>query len=105
MRISDETLRGMTVIAADGQAVGEVTALFMDSADWQVDALKVRVRKEVAERLGAARSVFHAGSVEIPIGVVQSTSDAVILTVGVDELRHVLPSQQEASWTGPVGPG
>jgi sporulation protein YlmC with PRC-barrel domain len=97
MRISDEKLRGMTVIAADGQAVGEVTALFLDSDGWQVDALKVKVRKEVASHLDVARSVFYAGSVEIPIRVVQSISDAIVLTVGVDDLRRLLPSQHEAA--------
>jgi sporulation protein YlmC with PRC-barrel domain len=95
----------MTVIAADGQAVGEVDALFMDTDGWQVESLKVKVRKEVADRLGAAHSVFHAGSVEIPIRVVQSTSDAVILTLGVDELRQVLPSQYEAGSATPLGHG
>jgi sporulation protein YlmC with PRC-barrel domain len=95
MRLSDERLRGMTVIGADGQAVGEVAELFIDSDGWRVESIRVRLRKEVAERLGAAHSVFHAGNVEIPIGVVQSTSDAVVLTVGVDELRQVLPSQHE----------
>lgn len=101
MRLSDEKLRGMTVIGADGQAVGEVAELFIDSDGWRVESIRVRLRKEVAERLGAARSVFHAGNVEIPIGVVQSTSDAVVLTVGVDELRQVLPSQHEAGQAAP----
>jgi len=95
MRISDEKLRGMTVIAADGHAVGEVAALLLDSDGWQVDALRVKVRKEAAGLLGVARSVFYAGSMEIPIRVVQSISDAVVLTLGVDALRELLPSQQE----------
>jgi hypothetical protein len=90
----------MTVIGADGQAVGEVAELFIDDG-WRVESIRVRLRKEVAERLGATHSVFHAGSVEIPIGVVQSTSDAVVLTVGVDELRQVLPSQHEAGQAAP----
>jgi hypothetical protein len=47
------------------------------------------------------RSVFHAGNVEIPIRVVQSTSDAVVLTVGVDELRQVLPSAYGAGQAAP----
>jgi sporulation protein YlmC with PRC-barrel domain len=95
MRLSDEKLRGMTVIGADGQAIGEVAALFLDSDGWRVESIKVNLRKEIADRLGTTRSVFRAGNIEIPIRVVQSTSDAVVLTVGVDELRAVLPSQYE----------
>jgi sporulation protein YlmC with PRC-barrel domain len=97
MRLSDEKLRGLIVIAADGQAIGEVAALFLDSDGWRVESLKVKLRKEIADRLGASHTVFHAGYVEIPVRVVQSTSDAVVLTVGVDELREVLPSQAEAA--------
>jgi sporulation protein YlmC with PRC-barrel domain len=95
MRLSDEQLRGLTVIGADGQAIGEVAALLLESDGWRVESIRVKLRKEIADRLGTTRSVFRAGSVEIPIRVVQSTSDAVVLTVGVDALREILPSQYE----------
>jgi hypothetical protein len=48
MRVSDENLHGRTVIAADGQAVGEIAPL--------LQSLNIRLRKEVAaslEPLGA----------------------------------------------------
>jgi hypothetical protein len=41
MRFSDENLRGRTVVAADGQMIGEITALFLDSDVWRVEALQV----------------------------------------------------------------
>jgi sporulation protein YlmC with PRC-barrel domain len=91
IRLSDETLRGRTVIASDGVAVGEVTALFLDVSAHRVEALQVKLRKEVADRLGAARGMFHAGVLEIPIAMVQSVGDAVVLTVAVDDLRQILP--------------
>jgi sporulation protein YlmC with PRC-barrel domain len=90
MRLSDENLRGRTVIAADGQAIGEVAALFLDSDAWRVESLQVKLRNEVADQLGAARGMFHAGTVEIPIRMVQSVGDAVILSVGAHELREIL---------------
>jgi hypothetical protein len=31
MRPCEENLRGQTVLAADGQAIGEITAVFLDS--------------------------------------------------------------------------
>jgi sporulation protein YlmC with PRC-barrel domain len=102
MRLSDEKLRGMTVIGADGQAIGEVAALFVVSDGWRVESIKVKLRNEIADRLGSTRSVFHAGNVEIPMRVVQSISDTVVLTVGVDDLREVLPSQPEVG--GPAVP-
>jgi sporulation protein YlmC with PRC-barrel domain len=95
MRLSDANLRGKTVIGADGQAVGEIAALFLDSEAWRVESLQVKLRKEIADRLGASRSIFQAGTVEIPIGMVQSVGDAVVLSVPVEGLRQVLPGESE----------
>lgn len=97
MRLSDENLRGRTVVAADGQAIGEVAALFLDSDAWRVESLHVKLRNEAADQLGAARSVFHAGTLEIPVRMVQSVGDAVVLSVVTNELRAVLPGTRDAS--------
>jgi sporulation protein YlmC with PRC-barrel domain len=93
MRLSDENLRGRTVIAADGQVVGGINAIFLDSEAWRVESLQVALRKDIADQLGAHRSVFHAGAVEIPVGMVQSVGATVVLSVPVDGLRAVLPSE------------
>jgi len=99
MRLSDENLRGRTVIAADGQALGEVAAIFLDSDAWRVESLKVKLRNDVADRLGASRDIFHAGTLEIPIRMVQSVGDAIVLSVAGQELRQVLPGVGGASAT------
>jgi hypothetical protein len=39
--------------------------------------------------------MFHAGALEIPISMVQSVGDAVVLTVAVDDLKQVLPGAGE----------
>jgi len=104
MRLSDDNLRGRTVIAADGHAVGEVAALFLDSATWSVEALLVELRKEVADQIGAPRSLFHAATVEIPVRLVQSVGDAVILTVPVDQLRAALPRSAGSEPAAPTEP-
>ncbi len=91
MRLSDENLRGRTVIAADGQAIGEIAALFLDSDAWRVESLQVKLRNDVADQLGATRSMFHAATLEMPIRMVQSVGDAVILSVAANELRKILP--------------
>lgn len=95
MRLSDESLRGRTLISADGLAVGEIVFLFIDADSWRVELLSVKLRKDVADRLGADRSMFRAGAIEVPTSLVQSVGDAVVLSVPVDELRHVLPGEGE----------
>ena len=97
MRLSDENLRGRTVIAADGQAIGEIAAVFLDSDAWRVESLQVKLRKEVADQLGAARGMFHAGTLELPIRMVQSVGDAIVLSVAAPELRDVLPRVNDGS--------
>ena len=95
MRLADGNLRGRTIIAGDGQVIGEVSALFFDSETWSIDALQVELRRETADLLGAARSMFRSTSLEIPIGMIQSVGTTVVLSVRSDELRQLLPGQQD----------
>jgi sporulation protein YlmC with PRC-barrel domain len=41
--------------------------------------------------------MFHAGTLEVPIRMVQSVGDAVVLAVATDELRQVLPGVSEST--------
>ena len=90
MRLSDDSLRGRTVIAADGHVIGEVAALFVDTESWRIESLQFKLRKEVADQLGATRNVFRAGTLEVPIRIIQSVGDTVVLSVATDNLRDVL---------------
>ena len=89
MRLSDDKLRGLTVISADGTAIGSVAELFVSSSDWRVESIRVELRKDVADRIGADRTMFHRGSIELPVSFIQSVSDAVVLSIDVDKLREV----------------
>ncbi len=99
MRLSDDNLRGRTVISADGQAVGEIAALFLDSNGWHVESLQIKLRSQAADQLGATRNIFHAGTLEIPTRLVQSVGDAVLLSVSTNELRQVAPAEADTSTT------
>lgn len=85
------------MIAADGQAIGEVAALFLDSDAWRVESLQIKLRKEVADQLGAARDIFHAGTLELPVRMIQPVGDAIVLSVPASELRQVLPNAGKSS--------
>lgn len=95
MRLSDQELHGRTVISSDGLAIGELSAVFLDSHTWRVESVQIKLRKDVADRLGADRNLFRAGALEISVGMVQSVGDAVVLAVALDELRQVLPDRAE----------
>ena len=68
----------------------------LDSETWNVEALQVALRRQTAERLGAARSIFQRGALEIPVRFIQSVGDAVVLSVPVDGLRQLVSSAPAA---------
>src|SRR5215469_5258618 len=89
MAVPDEYVRGRTVIAADGQAIGEVGALLIDTSAWTVGALQIKLNKTSAEQLGAARGILRAATLDLPVRLVQSVGDAVLLSVPTLELRQI----------------
>lgn len=90
MRISDKNLRGRAVISADGKAIGEVADLLIDSDGWRVELLQVKLRKSTADQIGAPRGRFSAGTLDLPVSMIQSVGDAVVLSVPAHELRQVI---------------
>jgi len=89
MQASDEHLRGRTVIAADGQAIGEVAALFIDTSTWTIIALQIKLSKSAAEQLGAKGGLLRAATFELPVRLVKSVADTVLLSVPTLELRQI----------------
>jgi len=95
MQVSDEHFRGRTVITADGQAIGEVAALFIDTSAWTITALQIKLRKAAAEQIGATHAMLRAATLDLPVRMVQSVGDAVLLSVPTLELRQILPAADE----------
>ena len=95
MQISDEHLRGRTVVAADGQAIGEVAALFIDTSTWTIVSLKIKLSKTAAEQLGASQSLLRAATIELPVRMIQSVGDTVLLSVPTLGLRQTVPDADQ----------
>lgn len=87
MQLTDENIRGRTVIAADGNAVGEVVALLLDDHA-RVEALQIKLRKDIRERIGAEGSRFRGREIAVDSRYVQSVGDAVLLNVPMEQLRQ-----------------
>jgi sporulation protein YlmC with PRC-barrel domain len=95
MQVSDESLRGRSVIAADGQAIGEVGAVFIDTSKWTIVAIQIKLSKPAAEQLGATGGLFRAATIDLPVRLVQSVGDAILLSVPTVELRQNLAEATE----------
>jgi len=88
MRLSSEMLHGRTVISADGQVIGSIKSIYLDAAEWRVESIGIELRKDIADRIGAGHGLFHRGQIELPVRLVQSVGDAVVLAVAVEALRE-----------------
>jgi len=95
MQISDENLRGRTVVAADGQAIGEVAAVFIDTSTWTIASLQIKLSKTAAEQLGASHSLLRAATIELPVRTIQSVGDTVLLSVPTLGLRQTVPEADQ----------
>jgi len=93
MRLSDKTLHGRTVISADGNVIGSISELFISTPEWRVESFGVELNKDIADRVGADRTIFHRGTIELPVSFVQSVSDTVVLTIAVEQLREARRSE------------
>jgi sporulation protein YlmC with PRC-barrel domain len=91
MQVSNEHFRGRTVIAADGQTIGEVAELCIDTSAWTITGLQIKLNKPAAEQIGAARGILRAATLDLPVRMVQSVGDTVLLSVPTLALREILP--------------
>ena len=89
MRITDDKLHGRVVLSADGIAIGEISKLFLQGSQFQIEGIEVKLRKEIAERFGLKSGMFSSATIEVPTAMVQSVGDAVLLSGTVDELRSL----------------
>ena len=89
MRITDDKLHGRVVLSADGIAIGEISKLILQGSQFAIEAVEIKLRKEIAERFGMKRGVFSSAVIEVPAQIVQSVGDAVLLSATVDDLRAV----------------
>jgi len=95
MQISDGNLRGRTVVAADGLATGEVATLFIDTSTWTVISLTIKLSKTAAEQLGATQKLLRAATIEVPVRLIQSVGDTVLLSVPTLGLRQTVPEADQ----------
>jgi sporulation protein YlmC with PRC-barrel domain len=86
MRITDDKLHGRVVLTADGLALGEVSKLFLKGGAFAIDAIEVKLRREMAERLGLKAGAFKTATFEVPANLVQSVGDAVLLSAPFSDL-------------------
>lgn len=92
-----ESIRGVKVVAADGQIVGEVADLAVDCRTWQVESVQLKLNKDIADNLGVPRGNFRAATIDLPVRMIQSVGDTVLLSVPTAQLRPSVSGQNRAA--------
>ena len=83
-----DQLSGKYVICAGGFDLGQINGLEMDTEAWKVTHLHVKLSKPASEDLGFKKR-FRSSTVCMPISLVASVGDNVLLNKSLDELsRH-----------------
>ena len=83
-----DQLSGKYVICAGGFDLGQINGLEMDTESWKVTHLHVKLSKPASEDLGFKKR-FRSSTVCMPISLVASVGDNVLLNKSLDELsRH-----------------
>ena len=83
----EEALSGRSVIDSTGRSIGEVVALLIDPDAWRVEAVRVKLHKDVTEEIGASHGAFRAARLDVPIAFIHNVSDAVVLSGPIGALR------------------
>jgi sporulation protein YlmC with PRC-barrel domain len=91
--MTDNSLHGRVVLSGDGLSIGEVVHLLVDPNDWKIRAIEVKLRGDVADRIGAHHGLLRAATIGIPTAQIQSIGDAIILGVSVNDLRPTPPDE------------
>ena len=86
--VSFDKLSGMFVICAGGFDLGEINGIDLDTNNWQVINLHVKLSKAASEDLGFKKR-FRSSTVCVPISLISTVGDNVLLNKTLDELsRH-----------------
>lgn len=85
--VYEESLSGRSVIDSTGRSIGEVIALVIDPDAWRIEALRVKLHKDVTEEIGASHGTFRAARLDVPTTFIHNVSDAVVLDGPIGSLR------------------
>jgi len=88
LRFRDQ-LRGRSVIDSAGNVIGEVDDVVIDSDNWQVSALRIRLKRETAAAMGVRSGAFRSALFDVTSEAVKGVAETVVLS---RSLRELLPS-------------
>jgi sporulation protein YlmC with PRC-barrel domain len=97
-KIKETEIIGKRVILEDASDVGVLTDIFVDTLDWRITRLNIRVEKRYAERLGKEKGLLKRPVISAPIHLLNTVGDVVHLKGDLDDLaktqKAILPPSE-----------
>jgi sporulation protein YlmC with PRC-barrel domain len=94
----DTDLYGKRVILEDASDVGTLVDIYVDTSDWRMTHLDIRVDKKYTERLGMEKVLLKKPVITVPIHLLAMVEDVVHLKGDIDDLaktqKTVLPAAE-----------
>jgi sporulation protein YlmC with PRC-barrel domain len=79
--VSVDSLYGKNVIGAGGTIIGEVKGAEVNTSNWQVTHLQIKLSSTASENLGL-KKLFGSASICMPVTMVSAIGD--VITIGGD---------------------
>ena len=84
--INFEKIIGLQVITSEAHNLGEVKGARIDTDNWTIKYLNVRLADNAANRLGMKKR-FGSPTISIPVSMIKAVSEFVTITKSLDELE------------------
>jgi sporulation protein YlmC with PRC-barrel domain len=84
--VNSEKLIGMKVNTSKAYVLGEVNGFEVDTKNWRVTHLRVKLTDEAATQLGFKRR-FHSSTVCMSIYLINAVGDFITIDKSLDELE------------------
>ena len=96
--IKETEIIGKRVILEDASDVGVLTDIYVDTLDWRMTRLDIRIEKRYAERLGKEKGLLKKPVISAPIHLLNTVGDVVHLKGDMDDLaktqKAILPPSE-----------
>ncbi|UCC94073.1 MAG: PRC-barrel domain-containing protein [Thermoplasmata archaeon] len=95
----DTDLYGKRVILEDASDVGTLADIYVDTSDWRMTHLDIRLEKRYTERLGMEKALLKKPVITVPIHLLMQVEDVVHLKGDIDDLaktqKTILPAAEK----------
>lgn len=106
--IRDTEITEKRVIMEDASDIGMVMDIFVDTLDWRITRLDVKVENRYAERLGLEKGLLKKAICPVKIHFLKSVGDVVHLKGTVEDLamsqKRILPAAEKKAATEKKAP-